>query len=75
FSETSSGKHVPCSLRADLEPNTIDKVRSGTYRSLFHLKTPVTGQEDAANDCEFVTDELRRLSNTHIGLQGFFVSH
>jgi tubulin alpha len=52
FSETSSGKHVPRSLYIDLEPNVIDEVRTGTYRSLFHPETLITGKEDAANNCE-----------------------
>ena len=52
FSETSSGKHVPRSLYVDLEPNVIDEVRNGTYRSLFHPETLVTGKEDAASNCE-----------------------
>ena len=51
FSETSAGKHVPRSLYVDLEPNVIDEVRTGTYRSLFHPETLVTGKEDAASNC------------------------
>lgn len=66
FSETGSGKHVPRSLyvsiaysvlamidlpQVDLEPNVIDEVRTGTYRSLFHPETMITGKEDAANNC------------------------
>jgi len=27
-------------------------VRNGTYRSLFHPETMITGKEDAANNCE-----------------------
>jgi len=50
--ETGSGKHVPRSLYVDLEPNVIDEVKTGTYRSLFHPETLVTGKEDAANNCE-----------------------
>ena len=52
FSETSSGKHVPRSLYIDLEPNVIDEVRTGTFRSLFHPETLITGKEDAASNCE-----------------------
>lgn len=52
FSETSSGKHVPRSLYIDLEPNVIDEVRAGTYRSLFHPETLVSGKEDAASNCK-----------------------
>jgi tubulin alpha len=51
FSETSSGKHVPRSLYIDLEPNVIDEVRTGAYRSLFHPETMITGKEDAASNC------------------------
>lgn len=54
FSETGSGKHVPRSLYVDLEPSVIDEVRTGTYRSLFHPETLVSGKEDAANNCEFL---------------------
>ena len=53
FSETSSGKHVPRSLYIDLEPNVVDEVRTGKYRSLFHPETMITGKEDAASNCKF----------------------
>ncbi|WP_300577491.1 hypothetical protein, partial [uncultured Nocardioides sp.] len=33
-----------------MEPNVVDEVRTGTYRSLFHPETLVTGKEDAANN-------------------------
>ena len=32
----------------------IDEVRTGTYRSLFHPETMITGKEDAANNCELL---------------------
>ncbi|KAH7887586.1 tubulin alpha [Phlebopus sp. FC_14] len=87
FSETSSGKHVPRSLYIDLEPNVIDEVRTGTYRSLFHPETLVTGKEDAASNyarghytigkeqIDNVMDKVRRLADNCAGLQGFFVFH
>jgi len=53
FSETSSGKHVPRSLYIDLEPNVIDEVKAGPYRSLFHPETLVSGKEDAASNCKY----------------------
>jgi len=60
FSETSSGKHVPRSLYIDLEPNVIDEVRNGTYRSLFHPETLVSGKEDAASNCKcYIFVDLR----------------
>jgi hypothetical protein len=59
----SSGKHVPRSLFIDLEPNVIDEVRTGTYRSLFHPQTMITGKEDAANNCKLrsACDDRQRL--------------
>jgi tubulin alpha len=56
FSETGSGKHVPRALFVDLEPNVIDEIKTGTYRSLFHPETLVTGTEDAASNCWFYFD-------------------
>ncbi|CCA66585.1 probable alpha tubulin [Serendipita indica DSM 11827] len=87
FSETGAGKHVPRSLYIDLEPNVIDEVKTGTYRSLFHPETLVTGKEDAANNyarghytvgkevIDVCVEKLRRLADNCSGLQGFFVFH
>jgi tubulin alpha len=87
FSETGNGKHVPRSLYVDLEPNVIDEVRTGTYRSLFHPETMITGKEDAANNyarghytigkelVDSVLEQVRRLADNCSGLQGFFVFH
>jgi len=87
FSETGNGKHVPRSLYVDLEPNVIDEVRNGKYRSLFHPETMVTGKEDAANNyarghytvgkelIDNVVDRVRRLADACSGLQGFFLFH
>jgi len=87
FSATGSGKHVPRSLYIDLEPGVVDEVRTGTYRSLFHPETLVTGKEDAANNyarghytvgkelIDGVMDKIRRLADNCQGLQGFFVFH
>ena len=43
---------MPRSLYVDLEPNVIDEVKTGVYRSLFHPETLVSGKEDAANNCK-----------------------
>merc|ERR1712079_733692 len=50
FADTGNGKHVPRSVFVDLEPSVIDKVRTGTYRQLFHPEQLITGKEDAANN-------------------------
>jgi len=87
FSETGSGKHVPRALFVDLEPGVIDEIKTGTYRSLFHPETLVTGKEDAASNyarghytvgkehIDNVMDRIRRLADNCSGLQGFFVFH
>lgn len=74
-------------LQVDLEPNVIDEVRTGKYRSLFHPETLVNGKEDAANNyarghytigkelIDDVMERVRRLADNCSGLQGFFVFH
>lgn len=73
--------------QVDLEPNVIDEVRNGKYRSLFHPEYMVTGKEDAANNyarghytvgkelIDTVLERVRRLADNCEGLQGFFVFH
>lgn len=58
FSETGTGKYVPRSIYVDLEPGAIDDVKTGTYRSLFHPETMISGKEDAANNCEYRYDAI-----------------
>ncbi|KAK6995930.1 Tubulin/FtsZ, GTPase domain-containing protein [Favolaschia claudopus] len=84
---SSLGKHVHRSLYVDLEPGVIDGIKTGPYRSLFHLETMITGKEGAANNyarghyavgkelIDPVLDKVRRLSDDCSGLQGFFVFH
>ncbi|CAD6582923.1 MAG: alpha-tubulin [Tremellales sp. Tagirdzhanova-0007] len=72
FSEAGAGKHVPRSLYVDLEPNVIDEVRNGTYRSLFHPETMITGKEDAANNfVSSITASLRFDGSLNVDLNEF----
>ncbi|KAG8704489.1 alpha-tubulin [Ceratobasidium sp. 394] len=78
---------VPRSLYIDLEPGVVDEVRTGTYRTLFHPETLITGKEAAANNytrghytvgkelIDGVMDHVRRLADNCSGLQGFFAFH
>ncbi|KAK6361701.1 alpha-tubulin [Orbilia blumenaviensis] len=87
FSETGSGKYVPRTIYVDLEPNVIDEVRTGAYRSLFHPEQMITGKEDASNNyarghytvgkelVDTVLDKVRRVADNCDGLQGFLVFH
>jgi tubulin alpha len=47
---SGQGKYVPRAIYCDLEPNVVDEVRTGMYRSLFHPDQMITGKEDAANN-------------------------
>ena len=87
FSETSSGKHVPRAIYADLEPSVCDEVRSGVYKDLYHPEQIINGKEDAANNyarghyttgkeiVDTVLDRIRKLADNCTGLQGFLVFH
>lgn len=87
FSETSSGKHVPRAIYADLEPSVCDEVRAGAYKSLYHPEQIINGKEDAANNyarghyttgkeiVDAVLDRIRKLADNCTGLQGFLVFH
>lgn len=81
------GKYVPRTIYCDLEPNVVDEVRTGTYRSLFHPEQMITGKEDASNNyarghytvgkelIDQVLDKVRRVADNCAGLQGFLVFH
>lgn len=63
FHETGTGKHVPRTIFVDLEPTVIDQVRTGTYRSLFHPETLISGKEDAANSKKVEREKERPESS------------
>merc|ERR1711944_330114 len=85
FSEAGSGKYVPRALFIDLEPGTVDEVKHGQYRQLFHPDQMITGKEDAANNyarghytvgkeqIDVVMDKMQRLAENCAGLQGFLI--
>ncbi|QRW07880.1 Tubulin C-terminal domain [Ceratobasidium sp. AG-Ba] len=87
LSSTGSGKHVPRSPYIHLVPSVKDEVRTGTYRSLFHPETLITGKEDVANNyarghytvgkelIDNMMGRVRRLADNCSGLQGVFVFH
>ena len=81
------GKYVPRAIYCDLEPNVVDEVRTGPYRTLFHPEQMITGKEDASNNyarghytvgkemIDQVLDKVRRVADNCAGLQGFLVFH
>jgi tubulin alpha len=87
FTETGTGKYVPRAIFADLEPNVIDDLRSGTYKNLFHPEYLIKGKEDAANNyarghytvgkeyVDVTLERIRKVAERCDGLQGFFMMH
>lgn len=49
-SRSSNGKYVPRAVLLDLEPGTMEAVRSGKYGSLFRPDNFVYGQSGAGNN-------------------------
>lgn len=49
-SRSSGGKYVPRAILLDLEPGTMEAVRSGTYGKLFRPDNFVFGQSGAGNN-------------------------
>ena len=52
---TSGGKFVPRAVLVDLEPGTMDSVRSGPYGAIFRPDNFVFGQSGAGNNLAKVT--------------------
>ena len=50
YNEASAGKYVPRAVLVDLEPGTMDSVRSGPYGGLFRPDNFVFGQSGAGNN-------------------------
>lgn len=87
YNQASSGKYVPRSVLVDLEPGTMDAVRSGKYGELFRPDNFVFGQSGAGNNwakghytegaelVESVVDVIRRESEGCDCLQGFQMTH
>ncbi|KAH7248478.1 beta-tubulin [Fusarium solani] len=50
FNETSSNKYVPRAVLVDLEPGTMDAVRSGPFGQLFRPDNFVFGHSSAGNN-------------------------
>ncbi|KAI0691771.1 Tubulin/FtsZ, GTPase domain-containing protein [Cytidiella melzeri] len=79
FSETSSCKHVPRSLSVNMDPNVIDDLQSGTYRSHFRPENLVADKEDAAcnyaHENQYCDAQDSRLADDRRDLQSPFAYH
>lgn len=87
FSEASNRKYVPRAVAVDLEPATLDAIRSGKQGHLFRPDNLISGQSGAGNIwakgfytegaelMETVMDAIRREAESCDALQGFQVTH
>ncbi|ODQ64186.1 beta tubulin [Nadsonia fulvescens var. elongata DSM 6958] len=87
YNEAAAHKYVPRAVLVDLEPGTMDAVRSGPMGNLFRPDNFVFGQAGAGNNwatghytegaelVDSVLDVVRREAEGCDSLQGFQVTH
>lgn len=50
YNEANNGKYVPRAILVDLEPGTMDSVRSGPFGQIFRPDNFIFGQSGAGNN-------------------------
>ncbi|XP_072908240.1 tubulin beta-4B chain-like isoform X1 [Hemitrygon akajei] len=87
YNEASGGKYVPRAILMDLEPGTMDSVRSGPFGQIFRPDNFVFGQSGAGNNwakghytdgaelIDSVLDVVRKEAEGCDCLQGFQLTH
>ncbi|KAF4356958.1 hypothetical protein F8388_015934 [Cannabis sativa] len=87
YNEASCGRFVPRAVLMDLEPGTMDSIRSGPYGQIFRPDNFVFGQSGAGNNwakghytegaelIDSVLDVVRKEAENCDCLQGFQVCH
>ncbi|KAF7707414.1 hypothetical protein HF521_018632 [Silurus meridionalis] len=87
FNEATGGKYVPRAVLVDLEPGTMDSVRSGPYGQIFRPDNFVFGKSGAGNNwakghytegaelVDSVLDVVRKEAENCDCLQGFQLTH
>ncbi|CAM9806125.1 unnamed protein product, partial [Lampetra planeri] len=87
YNEASGGKFVPRAILVDLEPGTMDSVRSGPFGQIFRPDNFVFGQSGAGNNwakghytegaelVDSVLDVVRKEAESCDCLQGFQLTH
>ncbi|CAF4812625.1 unnamed protein product [Rotaria sp. Silwood1] len=87
YNEAAGGKYVPRAILVDLEPGTMDSVRSGPFGQLFRPDNFVFGQSGAGNNwakghytegaelVDSVLDIVRKEAESCDCLQGFQLTH
>ena len=84
---STGGKYVPRAILVDLEPGTMDSVRSGPFGQIFRPDNFVFGQSGAGNNwakghytegaelVDSVLDVVRKEAESCDCLQGFQLTH
>jgi len=87
YNEASGGKYVPRAILVDLEPGTMDAVKSGPFGALFRPDSFVFGQSGAGNNwakghytegaelIDSVLEVVRKEAEGCDCLQGFQICH
>nr|XP_061798497.1 tubulin beta-4B chain-like isoform X5 [Nerophis lumbriciformis] len=87
YNEATGGKYVPRAVLVDLEPGTMDSVRSGPFGQIFRPDNFVFGQSGAGNNwakghytegaevVDSVLDVVRKESENCDCLQGYQLTH
>ncbi|ORX36033.1 beta1-tubulin [Kockovaella imperatae] len=87
YNEAAAGKYVPRAVLIDLEPGTMDSIKSSKLGSLFRPDNFVFGQSGAGNNwakghytegaelVDSVLDVVRREAEGCDCLQGFQITH
>ncbi|OMO71500.1 Tubulin [Corchorus capsularis] len=87
YNEASGGRYVPRAVLMDLEPGTMDSIRTGPYGQIFRPDNFVFGQSGAGNNwakghytegaelIDSVLDVVRKEAENCDCLQGFQVCH
>ena len=87
FNEATGGRYVPRAILMDLEPGTMDSVRSGPFGQIFRPDNFVFGQSGAGNNwakghytegaelIDAVLDVVRKEAEGCDCLQGFTMTH
>ncbi|XP_071376935.1 tubulin beta-4B chain-like isoform X9 [Centroberyx affinis] len=87
YNEATGGKYVPRAILVDLEPGTMDSVRSGPFGQIFRPDNFVFGQSGAGNNwakghytegaelVDSVLDVVRKEAESCECLQGFQLTH
>ncbi|KAJ1627911.1 Tubulin/FtsZ, GTPase domain-containing protein, partial [Pavlovales sp. CCMP2436] len=87
YNEATGGRYVPRAILTDLEPGTMDSVRSGPFGQIFRPDNFVFGQSGAGNNwakghytegaelIDAVLDVVRKEAESCDCLQGFQITH